>query len=127
MLRCTWVAELFVDDMLACARGTRLRGVPVASPTAFPSVKRDLSVLIKNATSYDAVHRTIREVAGETAQRVELIDRFTQGTQVPSGMYSLTFSIEYRDPSRTLTADEVDALHPRIGQTLVRTVGATLR
>jgi phenylalanyl-tRNA synthetase beta chain len=58
--------------------------------------------------------------------RIELIDRYA-GRQVPTGQHSLTFAIEYRDPSKTLTAAEVDALHHRLGQRLVSRFGATLR
>ena len=79
-----------------------------------------------DSATHEEVVRTIREAAGALAERVELIDRFT-GQQVPSGTYSLTFSIDYRDPSRTLTAAEVDAVHQRIGQALVSRLNAQLR
>ena len=46
---------------------------------------------------------------------------------IPLGRHSLTFSIEYRDPSRALTATEVDELHRRIGQALIARVGAQIR
>ena len=57
---------------------------------------------------------------------MELIDRYT-GAPLPSNRYSLTFAIEYRDPSRTLTAEEVDQVHARIGQVLIARLSATLR
>ena len=95
-------------------------------PSLFPPVKRDLSLVVGDAVTFEAVDRVIRRVGSELASRVELIDRYT-GKQVPAGRYSLTFSLEYRDPSRTLTADEVDVVHQRIGETLVRELGAQLR
>ena len=58
--------------------------------------------------------------------RVVLADRYT-GRQIPAGKHSLTFSIEYRDPARTLTADEADHLHQQIGRALVDRFGAQLR
>jgi len=116
-------AELSVGDLLAARRQ-----VPrVTAPAAFPPVKRDLSVLVSTETTCETVDRLIRETAGPTAHRVELIDRFAKGTQVPQGRYSLTFSIDYRDPSRTLTAAEVDALHRRIGQALTEKLHAQIR
>ena len=118
-----WVAELEADALLALASSP----TAVTAPTAFPSVKRDLSLLVREATSFEEVAGSIREVGGRWAHRVELIDRFTKGAQVPRGSYSLTFSIEYRDATRTLTAAEVDTLHQRIGQALVSRLGATLR
>ena len=57
---------------------------------------------------------------------MELIDRYT-GAQVPPAKHSLTFSIEYRDPARTLTAAEVDGIHGKIGPALAQEFGALLR
>ena len=117
-----WVAELSVEALTA----SRRQDAAVHPPAHVPPVKRDLSVFVGDSTTYEEVVRAIREAAGALAERVELIDRFT-GQQVPSGKYSLTFSIDYRDPSRTLTAAEVDAVHQRIGQALVSQLNAQLR
>jgi phenylalanyl-tRNA synthetase beta chain len=54
------------------------------------------------------------------------VDLFT-GAPVPQGKRSLTFSIEYQNPSRTLTAEEADAIHQRVVQALVTQHGAVLR
>ena len=118
-----WFAEL----SLAALLGARHAAIPVAAPSAFPPVKRDLSLLVDEQMSFESVADVLRETAGVSAARIELIDRFTKGAQIPPGRYSLTFSIEYRDASRTLTAAEADALHQRIGQALVSRCGATLR
>ena len=118
-----WFAELSIDALTAMKRSTPI----VQTPTVFPPVKRDLSVLIKQDVPFEAVDRAIRDVAGTLASRVELIDRFSTGSQLPAGTYSLTFSIEYRDPARTLTAAEADALHRRITDALASRFGATLR
>ncbi len=117
-----WFAELSVAALLAVRRSRDA----VTPPTAFPPVKRDLSFLVGETTAFEAVKRTITEAGGALASRVELVDRFT-GKQVPAGKYSLTFSIEYRDSSRTLTAAEADEVHQRIGRTLVERFGAVLR
>jgi len=82
---------------------------------------------VDDATPYERVERTIRDVAGGLAAQAELIDRFAKGAAIPSGKYSVTFSIEYQDVSRTLTAEEVDAVHTRVGAALVERIGATLR
>lgn len=109
-----WFAELSVPSLLEAPR--TLRRVRV--PPACPPVKRDLSILVSLATPFEAIARSIRAVAGALADRVELIDRYT-GEPVPPGRHSLTFSIEYRDPARTLTAAEADALHGRVAEALI--------
>ncbi len=83
-------------------------------------------MFIGDDVSFDAVDRVIREAVGKAA-RVELIDRFTKGAQIPPGRHGLTFSIEYRDPSRTMTAAEVDALHQRVREEVAGRCGAVLR
>jgi phenylalanyl-tRNA synthetase beta chain len=117
-----YFAECSFEPLLSARRAP----AAAKAPTAFPPVKRDLSLLVSQETHFEAVASLIRETAGPLAH-VELIDRFTKGSQVPAGRYSLTFSIEYRDPAKTLTAAEADARHQRIGQTLVSRLGATLR
>ncbi len=117
-----WFAELDVEGLLRIARPTPTVSVPVT----FPPVKRDLSILLDRAISFEVVDHVIREIGGALASRIDLIDRYT-GTQVAPGTYSLTFAIEYRDAARTLTAAEVDALHQRIGQALVNRFNAQLR
>jgi len=117
-----FVAELFIDRFLAIKHSA----TKAASPPMVPPVKRDLSVVVNDDTAFEAVHRTIREVARALAVRVELIDRYT-GNQVPKDHHSLTFSIDYRDPVRTLTAEEIDAVHRHIGEALVQRFSAQLR
>jgi phenylalanyl-tRNA synthetase beta chain len=117
-----WFAELAVEALFARRRQAQtIHALPLVPP-----VKRDLSVLVSDDTSCAALLATIREVGGEWMHRVELIDRYT-GDPVPSGQHSLTFSLHYRDPSRTLTADEVDRLHQRIAATLADRFHVSLR
>lgn len=118
-----WFAELAIDELLAARRPA----VPIAAPSAFPAAKRDLSLFIANDVGFDAVERVIREAAGPAAARIELIDRFAKGAQAPAGRYSLTFSIEYRDPTRTMTAAEADSLHQRVREAVASRCGAVLR
>jgi phenylalanyl-tRNA synthetase beta chain len=116
-------AELDVDALLSRRRQPK----PIALPSPFPPVKRDMSVLVDDAVRFQDVERTIREVIGARAGRTELIDRFAKGAQIPPGKHSLTFSIEYRGDGRTLTADEADAIHHEVGQALQQKHGAALR
>jgi phenylalanyl-tRNA synthetase beta chain len=118
-----WAAEVSVEAMLELARAP----AAIQPPAPFPAVKRDISLLVDEATPYERVERTIREAAGVLAARVELIDRFAKGAAVPPGKYSVTFAIEYRDPSRTLAAEEAEVAHGRVGEAVVERLGAVLR
>lgn len=117
-----WFAEL---DMAALGQDRR-SSTAVQAPATVPPVKRDISFLVSAQTPYAAIVEALRTASQPLAARIELIDRYA-GKPVPAGQASLTFAIEYRDPARTLTAAEADAIHQRIGQALMSRLGARLR
>jgi phenylalanyl-tRNA synthetase beta chain len=119
-------AELDLTSVLPSAEPMR----PFTAPSRFPRVTRDVSVLVDRNRNYGAIIETIQALsAGENdapVESIELIGRYL-GAGVPGGKVSLTFSVAYRSPARTLTQDEVDRRHAQLVETLVRGVGATLR
>ena len=117
-----WLAELDAAALELTGRSPS----DAQPPPAFPPVKRDLSLCVPERVTYAEVDGAIREAAGPLASRVELIDRYV-GPQLAPGTYSLTFSLEYRDPSRTLTAAEADELHRRVTASLAGRLGTQLR
>jgi len=117
-----WYAELDIAKLLCVEKKQK----KVGAPSVFPPVKRDLSVLVDNSTPYEVIQASMLQEAGDLAAGIELIDRYT-GKQVPQGKYSLTFSIEYRDLERTLTASEVETRHQHIIQTLQEKFNTKLR
>jgi phenylalanyl-tRNA synthetase beta chain len=82
---------------------------PVVRFTAldrFPVAQRDLSILCDEATPAAEIDARVRAAAGERLRSVSLLDRYT-GNQVPPGRVSLTVSLRFQDPERTLTSEEV--------------------
>ena len=121
-----FAAELDLSSVLPL--GARRR--PFTPPSRFPGVTRDLSALVDRNRNYGAIIAAIQALpAGESdapVESVELIDRYL-GAGVPEGKVSLTFSVSYRSPDRTLTQDEVDRRHAQLVDALARSVGAALR
>lgn len=117
-----WCAQIFIEPVLKAS----VRREAIRAPVAYPPVKRDLSIVLKDAISFGEVERTIRDTAKGLGYQIKLIDRYT-GKPIPSGKHSLTFSIEYRDATRTLTAIEADRLHQQVGEALTTHFGASLR
>jgi phenylalanyl-tRNA synthetase beta chain len=74
----------------------------------FPSVQRDLSILCDETVAAAEIDARVRAAAGERLRTVSLLDRYT-GNQVPPGKVSLTVSLRFQDPERTLTSEEVQA------------------
>lgn len=100
----TVVAELNLEPVFA-APPRVARFEPVSR---FPAVARDVSTVCDEGLSAAELGRVVREAAGERLRSVTVTDRY-QGPPVPAGKVSLTLSLVYHDPSRTLTGDEVQA------------------
>ena len=74
----------------------------------FPAVQRDLSIVCDETTPAAEIDARVRAAAGALLRSASLLDRYT-GNQVPPGKVSLTVSLRFQDPERTLTSEEVQA------------------
>ena len=69
--------------------------------------------------------RSVRRPATRL-ESIRLVDQY-QGSQVPPGHQSLAFHMLFRDPERTLTAEEVAETMDRIVTAVKDQFGAELR
>jgi phenylalanyl-tRNA synthetase beta chain len=111
------------------------RRVPRYQPIArLPAIVRDLSFELPVTLPAGEVTESIRQVAGELCESVELFDLFTGGA-VPKDMRALAFRLVYRDPksrtdpdaAKTLTDAEVDARQTVVVAAIKERYGAGLR
>ena len=95
----------------------------------FPATARDIALLAPVALPHDRITATLAKANEPLLASVELFDLFTDptGAKVPAGKKSLAYSLTYRAPDRTLTADEVNAAHARLKARLTAELGVTLR
>lgn len=70
------------------------------------------------------VMEVVREVGGDLVEDVKLFDEFQHPT---SGRKSLCYRINYRSLERTLTNIEVNELHGRVREDMVRKLGVEVR
>ena len=92
----------------------------------YPSVVRDVSLLVKRSTSFDEIRRAIANQSHELCRSVEFVDVY-EGKGVAGDERSLTIRLEYRSDERTLLEEEVDAVHNEILKNLEERTGAKLR
>ena len=118
-----WAFELDVDAFAAVEPGDTLRA---ASLPRFPSIVRDLSVLVDATLPAASVRGTIRSAAPATLTHAIEFDRY-RGHGVPEGRVSLSLRLTFRSPERTLTDAEVDAAMKRIVGALADAHGAVRR
>jgi phenylalanyl-tRNA synthetase beta chain len=92
----------------------------------FPSIVRDISIVVDERLPAADVRGTIRANAPSTLVSVREFDRY-RGQGVPAGQVSLSLRLTFRDPERTLTDAEVQQALDAIVSALQRERGATLR
>ena len=117
-----FVAELHADLLLVIDQ-TRKKFRDIDK---FPAVIRDIALIVAEDIPHDKIVRTIQEPRQPLLESVELFDLFSGG-EIGAGRKSLAYRLTYRDRSRTLTNEEVNAAHAKIRERLRRDLGAELR
>jgi phenylalanyl-tRNA synthetase beta chain len=118
-----FVAEINLDALTAAAPADTLR---TTSLPKYPSVVRDVSILVDDALSAETVRGTIRSAAPDTLVLIREFDRY-QGKGVPDGKVSLSLRLTFQSPERTLTDDEVQVGMQKIIDALIKNLSAVQR
>ncbi|GMQ92169.1 MAG: phenylalanine--tRNA ligase subunit beta [Gammaproteobacteria bacterium] len=101
--------------------------LPVFQPISrFPSIRRDLALVLPENTPARLILGCVRQSAGELLVNLELFDEY-RGEGIDSGRKSLALSLTFRDSSRTLKEDTVDALVDKVLSELRKMYEAHLR
>ena len=99
-----YVAELDLDALTASRPAATLTVHPLPR---YPSIARDISIVVDETLPAETVRGTIRAAAPETLVSVREFDRY-QGKGVPEGRVSLSLRLTFRSVERTLTDAEVE-------------------
>ncbi|MEN3335267.1 MAG: phenylalanyl-tRNA synthetase beta chain [Blastocatellia bacterium] len=91
-----------------------------------PASARDVSMLVPDAVMWIEIERAIKELGIPEIVDLRVFDVYT-GKGMPEGMRSLAFRVTYRSAGRTLTDEEIAAMHERIRELMVNRFGAQLR
>jgi len=116
-----WVAEVDLDALLAAP----LRTAAFRGYSKFPAVERDFSLIVPDASNYQAMENAVRALRLEDLRDLRPADVF-RGEGISPGHYSLLLRATFQSATRTLTSDEVAAMSQRIVDALAA-LGARLR
>ena len=116
------LAELNLDLLLA-RRNPAKSFKPLPQ---FPSIRRDVAMLVPEATTHDAVLQVVKQTKPANLEAVELFDVF-RGKNVPEGQKSVAYAFIYRNSERTLTDAEVNTSHEKLVAQFKQALGATVR
>jgi phenylalanyl-tRNA synthetase beta chain len=92
----------------------------------FPAISRDIAMIVGEDLTHERIREVIFHPTEPLLERVEFFDLFA-GTEIGEGKKSLAYRLTYRDRSRTLTSEEVNAAHAKIRERLRSDLGAELR
>lgn len=126
-IRLFWSTDSgFLNQFSEAEFGERRKYQPVS---VYPQCTNDMSFWLPSGQAADTFavndfYDAVREIAGDMAEQVTVIDRFTHPK---TGRASLCFRIVYRHMERTLTQAEVNEVHDAIKAVAVRTWNVEMR
>lgn len=92
----------------------------------YPSISRDLAILVEHDTAAGDVEKVIAKSGGQFLKSVTLFDVYT-GERISAARKSLAFALEFRSNERTLKDEEADTAFQNILAAVEKEFGATLR
>lgn len=93
----------------------------------YPPALRDISFVVKNDFVPNDYFDFVREAAPGLVEEVALIDKYENEAKFGKNKISYAYRITYRALDRTLTSEEVDALHKKIEKLTADTFGGEIR
>lgn len=117
-----FLAELNFEQLLARrAPAKTFKPLP-----QFPAIRRDVAMLVPDATSHDEVGAVVKKTRPANLEKFEIFDVF-RGKNIPAGQKSVAYAFIYRNPERTLTDAEVNAAHEKLVEQFKQALHATVR
>lgn len=117
-----FLAEINFDTLLA----RRNAGKAFRSLPAYPAMRRDVAMLVQEATTHEAVLQIVKQAKPANLESVELFDVF-RGKAVPAGQKSMAYAFTYRNQEKTLTEAETNAAHEKVVSALKAKLQAVIR
>lgn len=118
----TYVFELSLQALL----NAEVAPLAYESIPRFPSISRDIALVVDSATVAGDVQAIIIEAGGKLLKEVSIFDLY-EGEHMEPGKKSLAFSLKYFDPAKTLTDEEVTKAHTKVLDAVKEKAGAELR
>lgn len=98
----------------------------IVPPSRYPDSVRDVALLAQLELAAEQLLDCVKGLRLKELERVDIFDLY-QGDKIPAGNKSLALRLRYRSLERTLTDDEVSALHQKVVDTLAKKLGVALR
>ncbi len=117
-------ADFNWDALLQIARKQRVEFMPL---NKFPSVRRDLALVIENSVKFGDIEAIVRKVGKKLITDINLFDVYENEEQLGAGKKSYALSLIFQDPGKTLKDKEVDKVMNKIIHQCERELSARIR
>ena len=121
-----YVFELAFDNLATALNREKLTTPKFKAYSSYPSSQRDLAFFAPLDITVTEIENVMSKAGGKLLEKVELFDEY-KGKNVPEGQRSLAFNLVYRASDRTLKDKDVDPVHQKVRDTLVKKFAVTLR
>jgi phenylalanyl-tRNA synthetase beta chain len=116
------VLEIDLDKLFAAAPAQ----VSAQSISSYPAATQDLSLVVSQEVPASQLLESVRAAAGELLEAISLVDDY-RGSNIPTGMKSITFALRFRATDRTLTQAEASEARDNAVAAAHKAFGATIR
>lgn len=117
-----YVMELDLGSLISGPQ----RGIQYTPLPRYPSVMRDISLLLNRTVPLDEVLSAVRNQHVADCRNVMLVGTYS-GANIPVTKRSVTLRLEYRSDERTLRDEEVEERHSQLTSSLLQTFAAEQR
>ncbi len=101
--------------------------IKIAEISKFPSVRRDLALLMDKTVSFQAIQQIAAQIDKKILKEVQLFDVYENESQLGPGKKSYAVSFNFESVEKTLQDREVDSIMQKIQQELETKIGAKVR
>ncbi|MBT7815622.1 MAG: phenylalanine--tRNA ligase subunit beta, partial [Polaribacter sp.] len=102
------------------------KNIKVSDLSKFPSVKRDLALLIDNKTEFKEVYNLAFQSERKLLKDVDLFDVY-EGDKLPEGKKSYAVGFVLQDETKTLEEKQIDKIMQKLQQSFEKNLDAVLR
>jgi len=115
------IFEINLSPLLEVSEGVNYKPI-----TKYPSITRDLAIVVKEDIKADDLLKMIEQTVRKNLVSIDIFDIY-QGTHIEKGLKSIAFTLTFNDDSKTLESEDVDQLMKKIMKRLEFSYQAQIR
>ena len=118
-----FIAQFELDALMGMSK----KAVKYTALPQFPATSRDVSFVAPAGLTHQQIVTLIEKLHLPGLEKVALFDIFENEKVLGKGRRSFAYNITFRNPDRTITDDEGNALQDKVRQALAALPGVELR